>query len=69
MRINRIRLEFKVSLSISPSDMYSGLIESDWNLKGIHVSEMEIDRNRINRIRLEFKAIGFFSHRIQKKTD
>ena len=53
--INRIRLEFKVSIDIFQRVIISVLIESDWNLKvnlaGSHLQY----HHRINRIRLEFK--------------
>ena len=33
------------------------LIESDWNLKGSDLDNRQNDEGRINRIRLEFKAL------------
>ena len=40
-----------------PRRAASGLIESDWNLKGINAELRMGGPGRINRIRLEFKAV------------
>ena len=56
VRINRIRLEFKV---FSPSLFTLRsfvLIESDWNLKVQELRYQGLGELRINRIRLEFKV-------------
>ena len=55
VRINRIRLEFKVILSPCTVQAEAVLIESDWNLKEL-VKLMLLICLRINRIRLEFKV-------------
>ena len=58
-RINRIRLEFKVSSFIFFVTPIVVLIESDWNLKVDTPVFSEDGIKRINRIRLEFKdSIG-----------
>ena len=55
MRINRIRLEFKATISNIESGMFRVLIESDWNLKRIRCLCNIVCSISINRIRLEFK--------------
>ena len=54
--INRIRLEFKGTISERISLHSSVLIESDWNLKKGKIYATAKDNIGINRIRLEFKG-------------
>ena len=56
-RINRIRLEFKVYSNTSLRCAFFVLIESDWNLKTLMLSSVDLRYSSINRIRLEFKVV------------
>ena len=60
LRINRIRLEFKVHpVNVSDSSAVKVLIESDWNLKFLPEPQSVASDCSINRIRLEFKGYIF----------
>ena len=66
LRINRIRLEFKVVFIINWPIELPVLIESDWNLK--HYTRIIPYKTMlcINRIRLEFK--GFTGQRRERSS-
>ena len=66
--INRIRLEFKAFSPPFLSHITTVLIESDWNLKPIHISRNKSENSRINRIRLEFKVFPLIADTIFPKS-